>query len=68
MNTSWSAMKSSSLIRVRIDRRYPRGVTGRTQAIKAFGTDDISMPIVSVARDVPVPGSVPVYALIACNA
>jgi hypothetical protein len=38
------------------------------QAIKAFSIDDMSMPIVSVARDVPVPGSVPVYALIACNA
>ena len=38
------------------------------RAIKAFGIDDISMPIVSVARGVPVPGSVPVYALIACNA
>ena len=38
------------------------------QAIKAFSIDDMSMPIVSVARDVPVPGSVPVYALIGCNA
>jgi hypothetical protein len=38
------------------------------QALKAFSLDEISMPIASVARDVPVPGSVPVYASIARTA
>jgi hypothetical protein len=38
------------------------------QALIPFGIEDMSMLVVSVARDVPVPGSVPVYALIACNA
>jgi hypothetical protein len=27
------------------------------QALKSFGIDDMLMPIVSVARDVPIPGS-----------
>ena len=38
------------------------------QALIPFGIEDMSVPIVSVARDVPVPGSVQGYALIACNA
>ena len=38
------------------------------QALIPFGIEDMSVPVVSVARDVPVPGSVPDYALIACNA
>jgi hypothetical protein len=37
---------------------------GELAAIMGFGIDDASVPIVSVARDVPVP----VYALIACTA
>jgi hypothetical protein len=35
-----------------------------SQAIMGFSIDDVSVPIVSVARDFPVP----VYALIACTA
>jgi hypothetical protein len=38
------------------------------QALIPFGIEDMSMLIVSVARDVPVPGSVPVYASVACIA
>jgi len=38
------------------------------QALKDLGIEDMSVPVVSVVRDVPVPGSVPDYALIACNA
>lgn len=34
------------------------------QALRALGIDDMSMLVVSVARDVPIPGSVPVYASI----
>ena len=34
----------------------------------SFGIEDMSMLVVSVGRDVPVPGSVPVYASIACIA
>ena len=33
-----------------------------------FGIEDMSMLVVSVGWDVPVPGSVPVYASIACIA
>jgi hypothetical protein len=35
-----------------------------SQAIMGFSIDDVPMPVVSVARDFPVP----VYALIACTA
>jgi hypothetical protein len=38
------------------------------QALLSLGIEDTSMLVVSVARDVPVPGSVPVYASIACTA
>jgi hypothetical protein len=38
------------------------------QALKDFGIEDMSVPVFSVARDAPVPGSVPDYALIARNA
>ena len=38
------------------------------QALIPFGIEDMSMLVVSVGRDVPVPGSVPVYASIACIA
>ncbi len=38
------------------------------QALLSLGIEDTSMLVVSVARDVPVPGSVPVYAPIACTA
>jgi hypothetical protein len=35
------------------------------QALISFGIEDMSMLVVSIAQDVPVPGSVPVYASIA---
>ena len=38
------------------------------QALIPFGIEDMSMLVVSVGRDFPVPGSVPVYASIACIA
>jgi hypothetical protein len=38
------------------------------QVLKDFGIEDMSVPVVSVARDAPVPGSLPDYALIARHA
>jgi hypothetical protein len=38
------------------------------QALKDLDIEDACIPVFSVVRDVPVPGSVPDYALIACNA
>jgi hypothetical protein len=38
------------------------------QALLAVGLEETSMLVASVARNVPVPGSVPGYASITCNA
>jgi LEA14-like dessication related protein len=40
----------------------------QSQALMEFSIDDVSVPVVSIARDIPVPNRVPVYALIACTA
>lgn len=40
----------------------------QSQALMEFSIDDVSVPVVSIARDIPVPNPVPVYALIACTA
>jgi hypothetical protein len=40
----------------------------QSEALMEFSIDDVSVPVVSIARDIPVPNTVPVYALIACTA
>jgi hypothetical protein len=40
----------------------------QSQALMEFSIDDVSVPVVSIARDIPVPNPVQVYALIACTA
>ena len=37
----------------------------QSQALMEFSIDDVSVPVVSIARDIPLPNPVPVYALIA---